>query len=73
MLPTRRPPRALPTVLAVMLMAFATVTSHVQHALLRSKHWLVKGPALRAAYATAWAFIVFAALGAVQVSKWQWG
>jgi len=69
MLPTR-PLRALPALLAVMLMAFATVTSRVHHGLLRSKHWLDDGPALRTAYAgAAWACVAFLALGA---SKFHW-
>jgi len=71
------PTRPLRAVLTVMLMAFATVTSRVQHALLRSKHWLVDGPALRTASTVAVrasvAALALGAMGLLHLSRWQWG
>jgi hypothetical protein len=56
-MPRTRPLRALlPTLLAFLPLALATASGHVRDSLLRSKHWLVDGPALRTAYvAAAWA------------------
>jgi hypothetical protein len=70
-----RPLRALSTLLAFLLLALATAGNHVRDSLLRSKHWLVDGPALRTAHAAAWvgvACVAYVALGAFQATKWQW-
>jgi hypothetical protein len=75
-MPRTRPLRALlPTLLAFLPLALATASGHVRDSLLRSKHWLVDGPALRTAYvAAAWAGVACVAYGAAfQASKFTWG